>query len=576
MLSGLFRGWSSCARRGPLPWVILLALCLAVFLSGLGSPGLYDPQESRNAEAAREMLVRGDWLTPHVNFARYLDKPPLAYWLIGLSYLIFGVSEFTARLPMAMATVGSILITWAIGRDLFGARAGLFAAVILLTSIGYFVLGRQALPDPAFSFFTTLSFYGFLRNFLGHRHRRLYGLLFFCGSAMAVLTKGLLGLFPLAVVGSYLVLIGRLRHVRDMTPLWGGLIFVLLTAPWHLAMGWQNDGFFWHYFVNEHLLRFLGRRDFIDYVSLPLSAFVLILFLWFVPWSTYLLSAVLINPLRRRKTLDRAGQGRLLIWLWAAAILGFFSVSQARLHQYFLPAMPAIGLLIGKSLDDRSTGTVSSTRGLVVLSALSLLLLALALLLVPGYVLRHYYAGPPEQIASLSRAFFITLMAGGGLATLAFAKRRWAVGISSLVCSMLAAFFVAHHALVLLESNQSSKPLAAFINGGRQPGDTIVLEASKDGPFEYEEVSGLVFYTGQKIYLVRRANPPKFPLPLKSGEHFMLSEAEFHRLWESEQHIYLVTDALGKREGILDHQSPFVVVGHAGDRWVLSNRTAPR
>jgi 4-amino-4-deoxy-L-arabinose transferase-like glycosyltransferase len=571
-LKGLFRAWSSQVGRGPLLWLILLVLCLVVFLSGLGSPGLYDPHESRNAETAREMLVRGDWLTPHVNFARFLDKPPLSYWLIGLSYLVFGVSEFAARLPIAMAAVGGVLVTWAIGRDLFGDRAGFFAAVILLTSIGYFVLGRQVLPDPVFSCFTTLSFCCFLRNFLGYRYSKLYSLLFSSSIALAIMTKGLLGLFPLFVIGLYLLLIGRLRHFRHMTPVWGGLLFVTLTMPWHLVMGWQNEGFFWYYFMNEQFLRFLGRRDPIDYISLPLPVFLLILFLWLVPWSTYLPLAVLTNPLRRRKNLDRAEQGGLLIWLWAAAILGFFSLSQARLHQYLLPAMPALGLLIGKSLNDRLTGKIPSAKGLVMLSVLSLLLLALGFFLVPVYIGRYYDVGPPEQTASLSRAFFITLMTGSGLAALAFSQRRWTVGIPSLVCSMLAVFFVAHQGLVLLESSQSSKLLAAFINRGRQPGETIVLEAEKDGPFEYAEVAGLVFYTGQKVYLLRKRNPPKFPLPLQPGEHFILSEAEFHRLWGSEEQIYLVTDAFGEGESILDHQSPFVVVGHVGDRWVLSNK----
>ena len=385
---------------------------------------------------------------------------------------------------------------------------------------------------------------------------------------LAVLMKGLLGLFPLFVVLGYLALVGRLGHVRNLMPVWGSVLFAVLTVPWHLVMAWQNEGFLRHYFLDEQFLRFLGRRSVVDYVSLPLPVFLLVQLLWLVPWSTYLLFVVLANPLRHRDSPDRGDQGALLIWLWAAAILGFFSLSQARLHQYLLPAMPALGLLIAKSLDDRLTDRPSSTRGLVALSVLSILLFALGFFLVPTYVGRYYPIGP-AQTASLSRTFFLTLITGGGVAALAFARRRWAVGIPSLVCSTLAVFFVAHHALVLLEPSQSSKPLAAFINRDRQPGDTIVLEIEKDGPFEYEEVAGLAFYTGQKVYLLRERTPPEFPLPLPPEERFMLSEAEFHRLWGSEQHIYLVTDAL-------DRRSPFVLVGRVGDRWVLSNQPASR
>jgi hypothetical protein len=92
--------------------------------------------------------------------------------------------------------------------------------------------------------------------------------------------------------------------------------------------------------------------------------------------------------------------------------------------------------------------------------------------------------------------------------------------------------------------------------------------------FEYEEVAGLAFYTGQRVYLLRKRNPPGFPLLLSPEERFVLSEAEFHRLWRSEQHIYLVTDALGEGQGVVDHRSSFFVLGHAGDRWVLSNKSA--
>jgi len=300
----------------------------------------------------------------------------------------------------------------------------------------------------------------------------------------------------------------------------------------------------------------------------------LILFLWLAPWSTYLPLAVLANPLRTGIGLDRAEQGGLLLWLWAAAILGFFSLSQARLQQYLLPAMPALGLLIGKSLDDRLTGKVPSTRGLVVLSVLSLPLLALGFLLVPASIERYYDIGPPEQTASLSQAFFVTLLVGSGVAALAFSQRWRMVGILCIVCSMLASFFIAHQGLLLLEPSQSSKLLAAVINRDRQAGETIVLEAEKEAPFEYEEVAGLVFYTGQQVYLLRKRNLPKLPLPLRPGEHFMLSEAEFHRLWGSEEQIYLVTDTFGEEGGVLDHHSPFVVVGHVGDRWVLSNKAS--
>jgi 4-amino-4-deoxy-L-arabinose transferase-like glycosyltransferase len=270
-------------------WVLLLlGLGLPIFLLGLGSPALYDPHESLYAEIAREMVVRGDWLTPHLNGTRYLDKPPLFYWLIALSYTVFGMSEFSARLPVALAGLGGVLVTWGIGRHLFDGRSGALAGLVLTTSVGYFVFSRQLLPDMVFACFTTLSFYGFLRTGAKARAREPWSLLAYLGLALAVMTKGFVGLFPLGVLAIYGLLSGSFHALPGLKSLWGGLLFIVLVVPWHLIIGWQHEGYFWHYFVNEHFLRFLGRRHPLDFISLPLPIFFLVLFLWLLPWSPYL------------------------------------------------------------------------------------------------------------------------------------------------------------------------------------------------------------------------------------------------------------------------------------------------
>ena len=284
-------------RSTPAPndrWLVLLLLGLGlpIFLLGLGSPALYDPHESLYAEIAREMVVRGDWLTPHLNSTRYLDKPPLFYWLIAISYAVFGVSEFSARLPIALTGLGGVLVTWGIGRHLFDGRSGALAGLVLTTSVGYFVFSRQLLPDMVFAYFTTLSFYGFLRTGEADRARELWSLLAYLCLALAVMTKGFVGLFPLVVLATYGLLSGSFHTRRGLRSIWGGLLFILLIVPWHLIIGWQHEGYFWHYFANEHFLRFLGRRHPIDFISLPLPIFSLVLFLWLLPWSPYLALAI--------------------------------------------------------------------------------------------------------------------------------------------------------------------------------------------------------------------------------------------------------------------------------------------
>jgi 4-amino-4-deoxy-L-arabinose transferase-like glycosyltransferase len=223
-------------RSTPAPsdrWLVLplLGLGLPIFLLGLGSPALYDPHESLYAEIAREMVVGGDWLTPHLNSTRYLDKPPLCYWLIAISYAVFGVSEFSARLPIALTGLGGVLVTWGIGRHLFDGRCGALAGLVLTTSVGYFVFSRQLLPDMVFACFTTLSFYGFLRAGEADRAREPWSLLAYLCLALAVMTKGFVGLFPLVVLATYGLLSGSFHARRELRSIWGGLLFILLIVP---------------------------------------------------------------------------------------------------------------------------------------------------------------------------------------------------------------------------------------------------------------------------------------------------------------------------------------------------------
>jgi hypothetical protein len=137
---------------------------------------------------------------------------------------------------------------------------------------------------------------------------------------------------------------------------------------------------------------------------------------------------------------------------------------------------------------------------------------------------------------------------------------------------MVAAFYCTHAVLVQLEPFRSSRGLARLIEADDGYGARIILEAEKDDPFEYEKIAGLAFYTGQPIDLLRRKNPPLPSLPLKPTERFLLSEAEFHRLWASAERVYLVTDSFLDGDGILDQQSAFGVVGQVGKQWVVSNR----
>ncbi len=564
--------WPCHASENRWQVILLVGLALPIFLVGLGSPALYDPHESLYAEIAREMAISGDWLTPHLNGTRYLDKPPLFYWLIALAYKAFGVSEFSARLPIASAGLGGILLTWVIGRHLFDGHCGFLASLVLTTTVGYFVFSRQLLPDMVFGFFTTLGIASFLPVVRQARHQARWSSVAYVSLALAVMTKGILGLFPLAVMAVYLLCTGGWRALRGLVTLWGVVLCIALTVPWHAFIAWQNEGYFWHYFANEQFLRFLGRRHPVDYTSLPLPIFFLVLFLWLLPWSPYLALAFPQKRPQLEKPRGRAGQGCLLVLLWAGMLLIFFSLSRARLPQYSLPAMPAMALLIGKGLDDRFTARISSRAGLLIATAISSLVPALALLLLPPYLDQYHQVGLTQQAVWLTRLVFGLMVGASGLALLAFVCKRWSAGLVSLTIGMAAVFFFTHQVLVQLEPFRSSKELAVLIESQQAPGEWIVLEVEKDEPFEYEKIAGLVFYTGRPVDLLRRKSPPAPSLPLKPTERFLLNDAAFRQLWTSTERVYLVTDSFLDGDGTLDQQLTFVMVGQVGNRWVLSNR----
>jgi 4-amino-4-deoxy-L-arabinose transferase-like glycosyltransferase len=571
-LNAFDNGWGSQVATDHLWVTMLLLIGVPVFLLGLGTPALYDPHESLYAEIARDMVGRGDWLTPRLNNTRYLDKPPLFYWLIALSYKVLGVSEFAARLPTALSGLGGVLLTWAIGRHLFDGRVGFFAGTVLMTSLGYWIFSRQLLPDMVFSICTTLSFYSGLRSLEAVRPAPLYTMLLCLSLGMAVLTKGFLGLFPLVIIAGYLICSGEPRRIKTMMPLWGIFLVVALIAPWHIIIAWQNEGYFWHYFMNEHVLRFLGRRDPVDYISLPLPVFFFILLFWLLPWTPYLALVLPRQLSRKRENPPYAGQGTFFLLLWASALLVFFATSQARLPQYSLPAMPALALLIGKGLDDRLMRCRTCMKGVCLATAVSMLLPAVALLVLPIYMHQYHHVGLTEQIDPLIRLVFGLMVVGSGLALWHFARHRWLVGFLSLALGMSAAFALVHQALVLLEPWRSSKGLAALVDTDQRPAGWLVLEVEKDDPFEYEQIAGLVFYTSRPVDLLRRHKPPKPPFPLRPAERFALSEIGFHDLWTSTERVYLITDSFLDNEGVLGHQSAYEVIGQVGTRWVLSNK----
>ncbi len=335
--------------RRPVLTLVLLS-CLTFFL-GLGRQAITDSDEGFYAEAAREMVESGDWLTPHFNYADRWQKPVLYYWLTASTYAVAGVSEGAARFWSAMSGLGLVLLTWAAARRLTADdRAAWLAGAIVATCFGYLPMARMALPDLPLAFCITLCIWSVLQE-----RWPLAGL----AAGLGFLMKG-----PVALVVPALVIVpiwwkeGRLGFrtdaartftVRDL--LIAALIFAVVGLPWYVAMTLTHGtAYLQSFFVGDNLERFATERfneprGFWFYIPIVIGGML--------PWSMYMLVLPwrsVTGVLRRQRTLTQ-GEWRLLLWTLVPLI--FFTLSIGKQPRYILPVLPPLAILLATSITAR-------------------------------------------------------------------------------------------------------------------------------------------------------------------------------------------------------------------------------
>ena len=595
------------AQRKLASFAVIFLLWAVIYLPALFRPALLDDTDSVHAEAAREMVARGDWVTLYVDGLRYLEKAPVLYWSMASSFKLFGVTEWTARLPVALGVLALLFATFSLGRRLFGARTGFLSAFVLATAFGPFLCTRILIPDMMVGLWLTLSFDFFLRTLDEERPSRLacWGLA--AATAVNVLTKGLIGLvFPVGTIGLFLLLTGNLKHLLRMRLVSSTVVFLAVAAPWHILASLANPaagdsrGFAWFYFINEHVLRFLGRRYPKDYYTEPLLTFWGVILLWMAPWSAFLLQGLGRIPRKlgeMRKGLDARGRARLLLGLWAAVIVVFFSFS-SRQDYYLAPALPALALLIGDWLGReeapeggalRRSGRWSSAVLLAVGVAGSVAALLLAYYSPPppaGSDIGELLSRNPERIPFLfERVFDLNLAVLGifrwplvatGVALLLGTGLNWmwrrrgapSAGNWALAAMMLVILFSVVQAMVIFEPVISSKSLALAIQAAYRPGDVIVVNA------EYEKGSTVNFYTRVPVQVLNnRTGNLWFGSFFPDAPRVHMDNAWLAQQWNGPARVFLWTEKR-HRERALEGIDPQRVWEFAasGGKAVLSNR----
>lgn len=576
-------------------WIVA-AVAAAIFLGTvLSPPSLMDDVDSAHAQIARTMLESGDWVTARLNGVVYLDKAPLTVWMIAASYRVFGVHDWAARIPLALGAIALCLVTARFAAWAFSPLAGLLAGLSLACSIGLFLFTRILIPDASLSALVAFALWCFLRALEGERGR--WPLWIGLALGAGLLLKGLIAvLLPGGAAFVYLLATRQLFRAaawRRLAPWWIAAAALAVAAPWYVAATLANPpyldftlrsrpgefrGFFWRYFINEHLLRYLNLRHPRDYDTVPRWWFWLMHLVWLFPWTPYL-AGVFGQSFRGS---DRASRTRLLALCWAGFVLVFFTFSTTQ-EYYSLPAYGAFGLLIGSAA---AAGTRAARLAPRISAGVALLALAVILVILvqvwnlptPGDIAAALKRNPEAYTLSLghmgdlSLASFAYLRQPLLLAALAFAaggaalflRRGWAA-IAALAGMMVLLVHAARLAMVTFEPYLGSRALGEAAL--RYPGHTLLVAD------EYYAFSSVFFYANRQGLLLYRRNNLEYGSHAPGAPAVFVPEGELAgRFRGADKYFVLVTEENLPRLRKLAGDTPLREVMRAGGKVALINR----
>jgi 4-amino-4-deoxy-L-arabinose transferase-like glycosyltransferase len=586
--------------------LILFSIVIAIYIGTASRPALLDDADGCHALAAREILQRNDWTVLYVNGIRWIEKPPLHYWLVAGSYGLFGQSALATRLPLALAMVALVLLMYDFGRRFFSERAGFYAGLAMGTSAGVFLFTRIMIPEALLALEFAAAFYLFLRAWTGSLPARIGWWGYAAIVGLATLTRAGIGaLFPLAVVAIFIACAGGWRRHSEArrrlaaAPLLSSLAVALIVAlPWHVLAALRVRGFLWFYFVNEQVLRAVGHRYPADYAAVPLWLWLGAHLIWFFPWSFFLpsLAAELKSLGTRQVEQTPSDPARLLLLVWTGVVFLFFSVvSGSRMEYYSFGAWPAVALLLAVGL---ARAEQARRRWLVGSHGVLALVGVIAAVVLGGLIWasrevaggtdisnlleRHdanFYRVSMATLLDLTpRAFAAlrtpaavaaVLLLFGTLAALWLRRqgRHWPATLT-LALMMVGFCHAANLAFQVFEPRLSSRPLADQVRGRLQAGDRLVVYG------EFEQACSFSFYTDQVAWIYNgRYNGLEFGSHFPDAPDIFLDDRRFAEIWEGAERVFLFvppeqrTDALARVP-----ESTRYIVAEVGGKTLFANR----
>jgi hypothetical protein len=561
-----------------------------------------DDVDAVQAQIAHNMLQSGDWVTARLDGVKYLEKSPLKYWMIAVSYMIFGVHDWSARIPIALSGVLLCFLVARMARWAMGETAGLYAGLSLATCMGLWLFTRVLIPDVVLTLTICFAMWSFLRAIENDEPRwRMWALVSWAAIGIGILLKGLIAaLFPLGIAFFYLVFTGLWRYKKIWRRLsigWGILVMLAIAAPWHVLATLRNPpyfdftmhsesgsyrGFFWFYFFNEHILRFLNLRYPRDYNTVPRPLFWLLHFAWFFPFSPFLVRAFRLSY----RGIDRASRIHVLCLCWIVVVLGFFTFSTTQ-EYYSMPAYPAFAILIGSAMaESRERGWRWAARSTAVVAGCAFVAIVAILIAswgyaAPGDIAQALTSNPENYTLSLghmgdltvrSFAYLRVPLAVAGIAMLIGAIGGWIYtgrrAAVALAIMMVLFFQAARQALIAFDPYLGSYALAQALN--RAPEGGLIV----DDP--YYEMSGIFFYTNRTGLLLNgRVNNLEYGSYAPGAPHVFIDNAGFVERWKSPQRWYVASedehvDRLRKLVGA----EALHPIARSGGKTIYTNRNA--
>lgn len=536
--------------------LFLIAVLGGLFFIMLGVRSLFSPDEGRYAEIAREMVVSGDYVTPYLNGIKYFEKPVLFYWLGAAAIKVGGLHVWSLRCVNGLLGLLGCLFTYGAGRKLYGRVTGLLAALILGTSLLYFVMVHMISLDLPVTVFLMVSLYAFL---LGTQqapgtNRRLYLWSTAIAAALAVLTKGLIGIvFPALIVAVWLTIIGEWRLIKRLYLPSSIFIFLFIVAPWHILVGLRNPEFFYFYFIEQHFLRY-ATMDVGHYQ--PAWFFIPCLLLGFFPWIVFLPQAI-ANAIPTAWRQRRDYQTELFFILWAALIFIFFSFSKSKLIPYILPIFPPLAMLTARYLCN-----IKKTVG-IKLGYLCLVILAAVI----AYTLNSFahdvgLPDPRSAIFYLDSAALILMI--GSLAGCVYAFRKPCIAV---VITVVTSWFFLLLIVTAIPSidTRTIQPLTTVLKPILQPQDDVITYNQY-----FQE---LPFYLQRRVAILNWRNEMSYGMQHQDTHEWMIDDYTFWLRWHSHQRVFVIISAEEfKSLKKLHPEEKFFVVGKTMNNVLVSNR----